>query len=277
MDELVRIYTVCDRRPDFVKMQRDTFRRHLRDRHELVVCDNAESRGASRRLRVLCLVHRLRYVRVPDQHHENANVACSYPLDFLTQEVLARERQARYSVLIDSDMFLLKPFSFADYLGPHALAGVPQRRGPVRYLWNGLVVIDHRRLPDIRELVWACSGSAASPYFPAQLYQDGMLCGQAVDVGGPLHFYLERHPEVPVKHIDMARITADARNVDLLPDAVRAEYAPFAREELASDLLAGGAFFHYRAGSNWNRMPVDMVAAKTRILRRLVARSLGRG
>jgi hypothetical protein len=271
---LVKIYTVHDKRVEFLKWQRATLRRHLEEPFRLIACDNANARLASLRLQLLCWWLGLQCLRIPGQHHENANVAASYPLDYLTQEHVAREREADFSVFMDSDMFLVRRFSFARLAGEHAIAGVRQTRGALRYLWNGLVVFNHRLLTDAHQICWACSGSSASPYHPAQHYRDGRLRGEYVDVGGPTHLFLDAHPALPVRWIDMDRVTHGSPGLQQIPEEARADYAQFAVEELASDFLAEGAFFHYRAGSNWNRMAPAQVAAKTRVLRAVLTRAL---
>ncbi|MEW6688186.1 MAG: hypothetical protein AB1452_03735 [Pseudomonadota bacterium] len=271
---LVKIYTVHDKRVEFLKWQHATLRRHLEEPYRLIACDNATARLDSLRLRLLCWRLGSRYLAIPGQHHENANIAASYPLDYLTQEHVAREREADFSVFMDSDMFLVRRFSFRRFAGEYAIAGVRQTRGALRYLWNGLVVFNHRLLADAHRICWACSGSSASPYHPSQHYRDGRLCGEYVDVGGPTHLFLDEHPALPVRWIDMDRVTRGSPGMERIPEQARADYAQFAVEELASDFLADGAFFHYRAGSNWNRMNADQTAAKTRVLEAVLARAL---
>jgi histo-blood group ABO system transferase len=281
---LTRIYTVHDKEPEFLRIQIPLCRKFVQDDFELVVLNNAANLSQADEIAEICEEFGVAHWMVPDQHHENANIACSYPLDYLMSRFFRSEADATVSVIIDSDMFLLRPVSFIAAVGSAEIAAVFQSRGRyehdsprnhVHYLWNGLVIFNHACASDFSKIVWACSASKDSPYYPAELFDnESRIEGEWVDVGGATHEYLKGRPVV--KYIDWERVSASRDNLHLIPSALRLIYLPFYHSEsAASDFLLNGAIFHYRAGSNWNQLRDHLIRAKKVILDRLVASALG--
>lgn len=280
----LRIYTVHDKEPGFLRQQIQLLRKFCYDDYELVVLNNALAESHAREIESICIEHGVRHVLVPDQHHENPNIACSYPLDYLMAEMIRQETEAKVSVIIDSDMFPLRPLSFVTAVGEAEIAAVFQSRGRhgsdspanhVHYLWNGLVIFNHAAGGDFSKIIWACSTCLNSPYYPAAVLDaNGLIEGERVDVGGATHAYLrERHA---VKFIDWERVEAKRDNLHLIPEPLRLIYQPFFHSvDAAADFLLNGAVFHYRAGSNWNHLREHLIKAKKVLLERLIAAALG--
>ena len=175
-------------------------------------------------------------------------------------------------------MFPIKPLSFLEYIQDYEVAALFQSRGRypldsasnhVQYLWNALVVFNHLKHTRYDKMIWACSFDKASPYFPEQLYDvERKLEGQHVDVGGPTHYFIKEGHRI--RFIDMCRIKADMDNLCLIPEKLRSLYLPFYTDLRASDFLMSGKIFHYRAGSNWNRMRFPLRWRKKYFLSRLL-------
>lgn len=273
-----------DKEPQFLLRQIELFPKFIDDEYEWVVLNNAADAAAAKEIERLCLEHRIQHIVVPEQHHENPNVACSYPLDYLMQHFIRPEERATISVIIDSDMFPLQLLSFAGLVGAAEIAAVFQSRGrfahdspanQVRYLWNGLVIFNHSGGQDFSKVIWASSACGESPYYPHFLFDtEGRIEGEWVDVGGATHAYLrDGHA---VKYIDWVRVEASRHNLHLIPGPLRLLYQPFYHNESsASDFLVNGAIFHYRAGSNWNQLLPHLIQAKKVMLDRLIAGATG--
>ncbi|WP_207477536.1 hypothetical protein [Arenibaculum pallidiluteum] len=155
------------------------------------------------------------------------------------------------SVIIDSDMFLLKGWSFSEFLGDFHLAALRQRRRHVRYIWNGLVVMRPAAIPGLNEMNW----------------HGGYVDAVPVDVGGNLFHWMNKYADrLRFKHIyDSGAIEARADNLFLLPEEVR----PLYRDEFCIQILEG-AVVHYRKGSNYNQMGNDYHVQKSRFFENLI-------
>lgn len=190
----VLIITHNYNRPDCTEIQVKTFKKFVKDDYEFVVFNNAQDPQKRQDIRNVCQKHSLRCIEIPQEIHdrpylfrapqENKNHACcrvanciQYSLDVLGF------KHDDIVVIIDTDMFLIKPFSFRDFMRGYDLAGVPQRRGPVTYLWQGLIMFNMQTLPDKEQLNFNC----------------GSIEGQPCDVGGYSHKYLKSHPNVKIR------------------------------------------------------------------------------
>lgn len=264
---MVRLYTFPDKRSDFLEWQARSLAAFARDPVELVVINNGSTSERIETVRQAALALGLKHIDLPEKHHENPNVACAYPIDWAIQNLIAPDRQADISVIIDSDMFLAAPFSFSEFLGDFELVALPQRRGPVRYIWNGLVMLNHRTLQDLSQLSFHCTGCRGiCPEVAPPAWQEGKILGQNVDVGGAAYFYFQSHPACRWKTLySTHHITAERRNLHALPVDFLPHYDPAFCFELLEQ-----SFLHYGSGSNWKGQSPEYHQRKTAALRSLL-------
>lgn len=263
----VRFYSVADFRADFLPHQVRSLHTFLKDPFSLTVLDNVPRPGSnswsrvtperlavSDALRAACAEHGAGYARVPQEAQSLAlaGTAHASALKWALRDVVLAERPA-YAAIIDFDVFLCAPFSVADVLRDADLAGWPQSRGLVNYLWPGLLLMALGRLPAPGEIDLG----------------GGRIDGQSVDVGGRLHHYLTAHPEVRVKALPSGRPGHTDKSLSLLPSEARGAY----ESDFGVDVLAH-AFVHYRAGSGWDYPSPEMKERKTRYVFSLVDRCI---
>lgn len=202
----VTIYTLSDKRPEFLPIQYENFKLHIKDDYEFVVLNNAidsvERRNAiskicqDRGIRCLEVKTTEKFKVIGKQEvfkngsYANANVACAYPIKWAWQE-MCDSNQKKLFVLIDSDMFLYHDISFNQELRGYDAAFVTNYRGPkkkrtsfdVTYVWNGICVFNPEKIPNLNDLNWDCG-----------VVPKGYIHGHAVDVGGYSHFWLKKNP-----------------------------------------------------------------------------------
>jgi len=257
---LLNIYTFADKRPDFLKLQLEMFKKHLQEDFVFTVFNNAFQPFP---VSMACGQLNLREILVPRMTPElaevqametscpilgsqgeyaNPNVACAYPLYWAWKNIISKQ-QSRVCIL-DSDAFLMKDCRLTDYVAQDELCYIPQTRPRVsEYMWNALVLADVPRLPEPETMNWYC----------------GMLNGQCVDVGGQTATYLEAHPELKIRRARTEYHEDDAR-VPFYP----ANYEYFLIDE-------SRVFLHYRSGSNWNKKSEEYHRLKTEWLKRQLA------
>jgi hypothetical protein len=129
--------------------------------------------------------------------------------------------------IIDSDMFLVKEFSIAEYLSGYDIAGQPQSRADVHYLWNGIMFFNMNTLPNKKTINCNC----------------GIINNQGCDVGGYLYYYFKENPSIKIKYVNHYYI--ESNNTEYFIDKT---------------------FFHYRGGGNWDHQSRAYHKQKTKFL-----------
>jgi hypothetical protein len=250
----VTIYTYADKRADFIPLQKATFDAFVAEDFEFIVYNNGSSPEFVRRIDEVCQDHGLTSIRVEDADHSDPNVACSYPIQWSFHSRIKRDRDI--SVIIDSDLFLLKRFSFREYTGDHHICAVKQRRGHVRYLWNGLVFLNVPDLPERDLMDW----------------RHGVVEGVGTDVGGFLYSWLRTTSEtLRLKNINYSGdISHRYGNMSCLPRELRSRY-----QDGFDFQIYENAFFHYKRGSNWDKRSSGHHEEKFRLARDLIDGCLG--
>jgi hypothetical protein len=258
----VSIYTISDNRPDFIPWQKETFDHFLKDPYEFFVVNNAFLEANAKKVRDICNDLGITCIELPEKHHESPNVANAYPADYLIRNYISRDKHSDVSILIDSDMFLMKELSPRAFIGDNWLVSVLRHRGHVKHLWVALVMINHAKALDLENLSFCCSPcKGVCPYYDPSLWYWGTIQGQRVDVGGATYFYLHSHPNCRVRYLWSTNdITPAGGNMHFLPPEIRQKYNPSFGFQILEQ-----TFFHYSAGSNWDNQNDAFHAGKTRL------------
>jgi hypothetical protein len=268
----VLIFTYSYNRPDFIEIQYKTFKKFLLDDYEFVVFNDATDSSLFTQIDDTCKKYNIKCVPIPQQIHDpvydpsirNCRVV-QYSLDvmgFAHDDIVA---------LIDSDMFLISKFSIREYLAGFALAGWPQQRNNINYLWIGLVFLDMRTMPNKKSINFGC----------------GLIDGQRVDSGGYTYYYLHENPEAKVRYLENVFYVKNffcsyclENNQDICDHKINAMNKLKFSEPLIQlvthgknstmEVYLNNTFLHYRAGSNWNCESVEYHQHKTNMLNRFV-------
>jgi hypothetical protein len=189
----IKIYTLSDKRPDFISIQYKTIVDHIKDEFEYIVLNNAvDDKKRFNEIENICNSIGVKSIAVEldpefqymngeihynDNKYCNPNLACAYPIIWAWQKIITEDDNI--SVIIDSDMFFIKDVSICNIMRNYNFAFVPHYRGDMEifYPWNGIVICDIPNMPNPKEMNWGC----------------GRVNSVAVDVGGQGHFYLEKH------------------------------------------------------------------------------------
>jgi len=280
----VLIVTCSYSRPDFIEMQAKTFKAFMQDPYEFMVFDDAPDSATSEAIQTMCQKLSLGYQRIPQDVHNSTNkkqvgdfvrsgmaisidgdsynvqhnVSCraADSLNYMMQTV--GFQYPGMVCLVDSDLFLIKKFSVASFMNNnnYDLYGCAQQRGPIFYLWTGLIFFNNKRLPDKDTLLLDCA----------------KIDGISVDTGGLLHCYLQEQKSLNVGSYNNTHI-------DSLPkDVSELERLGYHQQEIPFIMSCPSRmefhiehnFLHYCAGGNWDRMPESYHANKTTILNNFI-------
>lgn len=239
----VNIYTYADKRPDFLDVQASTFKQFVKDKDwKFTVFNNGSSPQLIQAIDERCKAYELDCIKVENPDHSNPNFACAYPIQWSWKKYL--QFNQGITVFLDSDMFMLKPFSFEERLGNKDIIALKQKRGHVPYISTNLVIINTPNLPEKDQMDWYCDS----------------VEGQACDVGGRLYPWLTKHKDT--LKVEAVKYSGDIAthygNLFCLPRQIRGRYRNDFYFQTFED-----SFFHYKRGSNWDGKPIEFQVAKS--------------
>lgn len=249
---MVHIYTVSYARPDFIGLQDEQFKRFLSDQYSFTVLNNAKNNIERQKITETCTDLGLPCIEI-DSTNYRVDAAGLPALDYCIQNLIAPTRAGEFSVIIDSDVFLFKPFSFIEMARNHDVCTIYQQRVKTKfrivkknipYCWIAFIVLNHKQ-KNFRSL-----------------NLDAIL--GLTDLGGASYYFLQSE-RPSVKWVDhTVDLEADGKRV--FNEPILGEYKP----EFGFQIIAG-AFVHYYRGSNWDGMSAHYHQQKTNYLKKILS------
>ncbi|MGE0009502.1 MAG: hypothetical protein AB7F19_03090 [Candidatus Babeliales bacterium] len=207
----VLIFTFVYNRPDFIELQQKLFKKFLKDDYEFVIFDDSKTTEITKKIKLVCQTYNITHIKIPQKLHDrpylnryrtpkwfaqynnassrNCNVV-QYALDTLGFE------HDDLVILLESDVFLIKEFSFYDYMQGYDLAGYDRspeysdNRQSLEFLWIGLIYLNMATLTNKYSFNINC----------------GQIHGVNIDSGGYSHFYLHHINDARIKLFEKIRI-----------------------------------------------------------------------
>ncbi len=260
----VLIMTYVHSRPDFIELHVKTFKNFLKDDYEYVVFNDAPNRNMQLKIEQTCQNLAVRCFRVPN-HKQNRQHPGTRHMDGIKYSFdLLGFNHDDILVMVDADMFLVRPFSIVDCLKGYDMVGVKQIRTAedktIMYVAPSLVFMDMKMLPNKRTIS----------------FEGGYIQGLACDVGAQMYTYFRNNTDIRLKLIDPVTIST-------LPDNSN-ELAALGYDENTIDLIlinrcfeyyVNGTFIHhYAGGSNWPGYSAEVLAKKKNALFQLVDKQI---
>ncbi|MDN3504331.1 MAG: hypothetical protein P0S95_01995 [Rhabdochlamydiaceae bacterium] len=283
--EKVLIFTYAYNRPEFIKIQHDTFKKHLKDEYEFVVFSDAPTPRLQHKIEKQCQTLGLKCIRVPQEIHNRPYLPRASKHEYQSPSV-RNCNVVQYSLdqlgfshngllaLVDSDMFLVKDFSITQYMKGYNLAGLHHNRNQngrsVEYLWIGLVFMDLKTMNNPTSISFNC----------------GLVDGVPTDTGGSTHYYLRDNPNMRVQNLPQFsapycnRKECKKEHTSPCPLSTfnliqvgfkQRERAFLQTPSVNSEFYIGDTFLHLKAGSNWNKAPINILRQKNKALKALIA------
>jgi hypothetical protein len=270
----VLLITHSYNRPDFIELHVKTFKHFLKDEYEYVVFNDASNQGMKQQIEDTCKKLNIRHFRIPQEIHHRPSPGhrhmdgIQYAFDQIGYDFDG------IVALVDSDLFLLKPFSIEKYLEGYDIAGELQNRKNgkiiVNYLSPALAFMDMRKLPNKRTLS----------------FEGGYVEGLACDVGAHTYYYFNNNPSVKPKyinviHIGAMKIVSNCAHCSngscptcielLIKHKFTDRYIKFIQNvDDNIEFFLDHSFLHYRSGSNWNNQSSAYHNAKTLALNNFI-------
>lgn len=241
----VLIMTYVYNRPDFIELHDKTFKAFLKDDYEYVVFNDAPDYGMQRNIEQTCEKLGIRCFRTPPEMHAGRPFPGQRHIDGIHYSL----NQIGFDhdglvMIIDADMFLIKPFSAIEFSKDYDLMGQEQSREngthKVTYMSPLVVFMNMKTLPNKKTISFE-----GGPV-------EGLLC----DVGGYIYYYLKNNPSVKFKLFPGESTDRLPKNREMLEklgyDKNAIDFTLSLKRNYGFEFQGGNNFMHYYAGgSNW--------------------------
>lgn len=245
----IQIFTSVVNRPDFLEIQKKLFDKFLINDYEFSIVDDSVNEDITFKFKTICDDYNINYYKSPlDLEHGNPSTKVGNVIQWAFDEIIKKKHSSDIVLWVDSDMFLIEEFDIQSYMKDCVISGLPQVRGNIKYMWNGLMFFNMPKIFDID---------------PNIKFNIDFIDGQPLDTGGETYHYFKKN-NIEMKETDTEYPT-HFNDIELQNEEVTKGYN--------FELHLNGKFLHYRAASNWNfswRSLEDPLEKKTKIFNKII-------
>jgi len=266
----VLIITHSYNRPDFIEMQSKMFKHFMLDEYEFVVFSDAKDEVMNEAIIDACKKSDVRCIRMPQELHKEPYLP-RQPGDPLDRPNIRHANVVQYSmdilgfdhqgpvVVLDSDMFLVRPLSVVQELESENWDMISFLKGTdpdITHLCPAFMIFSMDKLPNKRTMNFNC----------------GTVKGASVDSGGHTYYYLQSNPTLKIKGLHeiysyrlfgtdrfvpahfIDKTTPVNEQIIILKELGfnEKEIAFLQKKPDSISFLSNHYFLHYRAGSNYD-------------------------
>ena len=268
-----QIFTSVVNRPDFVETQYRLFKTFLKDEEwQFNVVDDSLEESITEEFKSVCDIYGIKYYRKPqnpNKKFDNPLAGARHATETIqwTYDTIIKEKHDEDMVLFcDSDMFLLDEFSIEEYIKDEVIAGSLQVRGPIEYIWNGIMFFNMSEITKID---------------PDLNFSDGNVEGNMTDIGGHLYYWFLKN-NVKFKNVNEGGTTPD--DCPEYPEEYNGISLVFGNNDdmwtkpeggFSFELHLENKFLHYRAGTNWHtqsswKTKEDPIRKKAEVFKQII-------
>lgn len=274
MGVLIRVLvTACTSGP-LLEAQGRALERHMACPYELTVVNDAKDdehfsnmwqTGKAAEIEHAAAQVGARHVRFPQEWHtdrrqvfpdepdescavENANTRCADAVQYGVDLVLSESYEPL--LILDADMVPYRRFNPRLLLDDHPVVGVPQTRSGVVYLWNGLILVDPKRV-------------FRMDLFNLDCVRDATM---ELDVGGMLYMFVAANTGKVGSFIITPAAAHIATSATSLPEQLDQffRWDVGTQGEYRASETYGDWFAHLGGGGNWEVRDQDEALERVR-------------
>lgn len=287
----VLILTTAFNRPDFIELQHKLFAKFLQDEYEFLVINDANTpqmqediKKTCHRLHIPChqvpqSIHDEPYLlRGPDDNYNNPNVRHCNSVQWAWNNFFSYHDGP--VMIIDSDMFLIRPFSIEKTLKDVHFAGIfwgttdMQTGEPYSYLWLALILLNNPFLPEKDTICFNCGllpntqaicDSGGWTYFYLNKFKNLLKLHNLGYLQGHHFFCPYRYAPVESQNFDHLSANEITQNLQKR-GFTQNEISLILKKPYTIELLGDNHFLHYRAGTNYEKYSDEFISEKDVIL-----------
>ena len=247
---MIHIFTSVVNRPDFILLQDKLFQKFLNNDYTFHVVDDSIDASISEQFKTICSENQFSYYKKPSRTVQmNPAQACADTVQWSYDNIIRKNHRNDIVFFCDSDLFLIDDFDIEDYMSDAIIAGLPQKRGLVTYMWNGIMFFN---MPKIEDLDID--------------FSEGVVEGEMTDVGGYTYYYFKKN-NIEMKKTDeeFPLYPTHFEDIEIQNEQVTRGYN--------FELHLDGKFLHYRAATNWHanwRGSEDPLVNKTKVFNQIM-------
>lgn len=223
----IKIFSVHAKRTDFLKLHLDSLNYFCKDNFEYFCIDNFADESQSNEIKNQCKDNRINYLRFTNYNITGTAWDHSPALNSIKN--ISNDEDI--NIILEFDVFLIKYFSFVDYIEQYNIAGIYQQRNGFKdeYIAPFVVIVN-------KNSNFSSIDFGSTPGF---------------DVGGNTRFFL---PSKNVKWMNhtSSLISLKDNNTFII------DYDPSFGCQIIED-----SFLHYYRGTNWDNKPKNYEDIKT--------------
>ena len=250
---VVQIFTSVVNRPDFISIQDDLFKKYIIGDYKFHVIDDSIEENISSQFKEICEQRNIEYYRTPKElENNNPSTKVGNVIQWVFDTIIKETCASDTVFWTDSDMFLIDDFDIEDYVSDCVIAGLPQVRKHIKYMWNGLMFFNMPKLMELDSNIE---------------FNVDYIDGEYLDTGGQTYHYFKRN-NLTIKETDndcCPIYPTHFNDIELQNDDITGGYN--------FELHLDGKFLHYRAATNWHsnwRDSEDPLVKKTEIFNRIM-------
>ncbi len=229
----VTIVSLYNNRPDFIQLQLESFKKHIKDDYEWIVLNNAHfNNDKTEEIDEACAELGVDSMRLLHKNGEYNGRDVSY----LVGDSLNLMWNTRFKhtdgifVILDCDFFLTDDISFNELLEGYDMAFVPSYTLNVAWPWSGIMVFDMKNIK-VDDIDFGTT----------------LIIGMSADVGSANYHYVVKH-KPKCRYIDRLPIDEDCPIGDKTLSSLGFPQ-PYSVDLIGID---GRTFmFHYKTSSNY--------------------------
>ena len=144
-NEVLDLIVVAFNNPQLIAYQLDKIRRFVTGAdYNYLVCDNSSDSKKSAEIFRFCRDNDVSYFRIPRFVYEDPSRSHGYALNWIYRYVISKRKND--FMLLDHDIFPVKPVDLSVYAKNYKLSGVVSHRNDLWYMWPGLSYYNYKYL-----------------------------------------------------------------------------------------------------------------------------------
>lgn len=251
----MKIISVVFNKPAFIPYHYECLKKYILVPFEYIVFDNSNDICIQNEHKNICTYLNVTYIRVPQEIHgrlQDPSNRAGKSLDYALQYVHNTMNYKGIVMVVDSDMFLIKPYNPIERLGsfhvigrsPSSIYKIENLEDPTKiftYYTNQFLILNYNFITNIHNL----------SFIPT------IINGTQLDCGGKLDKYFKDNQHIlHTSATDYPSGFFSKSNINTCPTI----FKEYFENELSTinpvfSEIIDDAFIHLRAGSNWINHP----------------------
>jgi len=221
----VKVILSTFNRSDLLPIQIKSIQKHLKNDYEIIVIHDSRNNEFVSEFKEICDEHHLKLYHHDSVVGKTPSLYHGETIQWAYDNIVKQSCTYDLTLILDHDMFLIDDINLVEYIGDNDISGCHQTRGPVEYIWSGLVMFKYQSIKDIK-----------FDFLP------GVCDGELLDTGGGTHSILKTKG---IKYKPTGCEYPDTyKDLDLLDEKINLGFG--------FELHLDGKFLHYRNACGWH-------------------------